>query len=61
MATKVIQAKPIVTIVCTVQPNAEVTGCKFRNPQGNILVANSGLSEDRYSFYGKGARFVDFI
>ncbi|KOB77914.1 Uncharacterized protein OBRU01_03354 [Operophtera brumata] len=56
VTTHVAQAKPIVTVSCSVATEAAVHACKFRDPQGKILLAASGVSEDRYVFHGAETR-----
>ncbi|KAI8437498.1 hypothetical protein MSG28_011812 [Choristoneura fumiferana] len=51
VTTSVWQDKPIVELTCALKSAEEKTGCLFRNPLGNVLVASQGVREDRYAFH----------
>ncbi|GBO99707.1 hypothetical protein EVAR_802_1 [Eumeta japonica] len=42
------------SLSCSVETSSTPRACKFRDPQGRILVAQEGVGEDRYSFHGAG-------
>lgn len=54
--TRVWQDKPIVELTCELKSAEEKTGCLFRNPQGEVLVASQGVREDRYTFHVNQSR-----
>lgn len=58
MTTHVAQDKPTVTVTCSIATDANVNACKFRDPQGKLLLAAGGVAEDRYVFHGAEARYL---
>ncbi|GBO99713.1 hypothetical protein EVAR_805_1 [Eumeta japonica] len=45
---------PSLTVSCSVETSSAPRVCKFRDPQGQILIAQEGVGEGRYTFQGTG-------
>lgn len=51
VVTHVEKQRPEVIISCKLSGNDTVRTCKFRDPNGAILLASQGVGQDRYIFH----------